>query len=156
MIAIENKHDKAVKLLLDKCKRFINVNVQDKEQRTALQLAAEMGNNNWVQLLLNSNAEKGRKDSLGRTALLLAAEQGHTEVVKTLLQSTDVHVNDADSKGRTALHVATDRGNRDIVAALLNAYSNPGGGGTTRKTRAGARRCCWRPSTATRLSSTYC
>ena len=68
MIAIENRHDKAVKLLLDKCRGFINVDLQDKTQRTALQLAVEMGNNNWVQLLLDSHAKQHHKDSLGRMA----------------------------------------------------------------------------------------
>ncbi|SCN94100.1 related to heterokaryon incompatibility protein [Fusarium fujikuroi] len=125
LIAIERDNDKVVKLLLEKCGEFINVNIPDATERTALQLAAETGKDNWVQLLLKRQADAGLKDSFGRTALLLAVEQGHMEVVKTLLKASENHVDDADKQNRTPLHAATYLGNQDMVKALLEGKANP-------------------------------
>ncbi|KAF5706047.1 heterokaryon incompatibility protein [Fusarium globosum] len=125
LIAIERDNDKVVKLLLEKCGEFIDVNIPDGTERTALQLAAETGKDNWVQLLLKREVDAGRKDSFGRTALLLAVEQGHMEVVKSLLKAPENHVDDADKQNRTPLHAATYLGNQDMVKALLEGKANP-------------------------------
>ncbi|KAG4272987.1 hypothetical protein FPRO04_10067 [Fusarium proliferatum] len=125
LIAIERDNDKVVKLLLEKCGDFINVNIPDGTERTALQLAAETGKDNWVQLLLKRQADAGLKDGFGRTALLLAVEQGHMEVVKTLLKASENHVDDADKQNRTPLHAATYLGNQDMVKALLEGKADP-------------------------------
>lgn len=64
--------------------RKIDHNVQDKDGKTALMLAAEKGNAEAVESLLLMKVNRSLNDKRGKTALALASENGHSTIVKLL------------------------------------------------------------------------
>lgn len=92
---------------------------QDKEGRTALMLAVEMGYAEGVKLL--ADKESGVQDKNGITALMRAASKGDVDSVELLAPA---EYNIRDNSGDSAIHYAV-RGNRvDCVRSLLNQESN--------------------------------
>jgi ankyrin repeat protein len=131
-LAARNKHNKLVKLLLEK---GANPAAVGADGRTALLLAAASGQESWVKLLLskygsmNENTSNGNialslaaanavVDADGRTALHLAATNGHHAVVRLLLKSAASSAA-LDKEGRTALHLAAMNGHDGVVRLLL-------------------------------------
>jgi len=121
MIAADNNHDSAVRLLLDKGRRHIDINAGDISGRTALHMAAEKGNAKLVELLLDSGANQSIKDNTKRTALLLAAEHEQQTVVAAWLKKSTKYLDEWGADKRTALLVATERGKTEMVSILLEA-----------------------------------
>ncbi len=64
--------------------RQINLNVQDRDGKTALMLAAEKGDAQIAESLLRMRVNNQLKDKKGKTALAIARENGHTEIIKLL------------------------------------------------------------------------
>ncbi|XP_065335612.1 serine/threonine-protein phosphatase 6 regulatory ankyrin repeat subunit B-like [Cloeon dipterum] len=77
----------------------------DNEGRTALHLAAESGNVDLVELLLENNADLTHADKVGRTALHFAAESGNVDLVEWLLKN-NADLTQMDMKGKNAIHYA--------------------------------------------------
>jgi ankyrin repeat protein len=86
----------------------------------ALIEAANKGDSEAVEALLDSGADINARDEQNQTPLHLAAGRGHTPVVKLLLER-GADVNAKNLLGRTPLLVHVYRGSLDIVRALLNA-----------------------------------
>jgi serine/threonine-protein phosphatase 6 regulatory ankyrin repeat subunit B len=84
-----------------------NINMQDEDGRTALNIAAEKGNVGVMQLLVQEGANVNIQDKDGRTALNIAAEKGNVGVVQLLVQE-GANVNIQDKDGRTALDWVMD------------------------------------------------
>ena len=78
---------------------------------TALDIAAENGDEKQVVALLAHGAEVNSKSADGWTALHFAAFSGRFRVVDLLFET--------DNDGRTALHYAARKGFQDVVALLL-------------------------------------
>ena len=94
----------------------INVNAVDAYGRTALGIAARVGNVNILKMLLNRpyiNPNHG-------IALLHAASKGHREIAERLLVAPGINVNVTDRQGNTALGFAARSGSTGIVRILLN------------------------------------
>ena len=79
---------KAVRELID---TEANVDVQDKQRRTALMLASKNGHLDIVKTLVNAGAAlnlQGNEGGYGgNTALMYACRHGHLEVVKILVNA---------------------------------------------------------------------
>jgi ankyrin repeat protein len=86
---------------------------------TPLMLAAFSGDEDSLQLLLDSGADIAQSDSSGMTALMWAARGGHTAAVAFLLGGGKV--NQADAFGATALILAVDSRVAATVQALVEA-----------------------------------
>lgn len=107
---------------------------------SALHMAAALGHDAMVALLLANKARAGLKDGCGGTALHLAALGGHLTVVRRLL-GTKTPIN-APSKvrksarfydvGMTPMLAALESGDIDVVQAVLQA-----GGELSARTKAG-------------------
>ncbi|KAK4078600.1 uncharacterized protein Triagg1_2931 [Trichoderma aggressivum f. europaeum] len=98
----------------------------DQHGRTLLSRAAESGDKEIVQMLL----ETGKVDVNGRdgehkeTPLIWAARNGHQDIVKLLLDAgADVNVKEHDL-GETALTLAIESGHETTVQALLDNGAN--------------------------------
>ncbi|XP_044729331.1 uncharacterized protein LOC123292680 [Chrysoperla carnea] len=87
-----------------------------------LNIAANEGDVQTVQRLLNDGANVNDKDVDGRTPLHFAVSNGHINVVNMLLQNGAV-VTEATKKGNTPLHTATSKGYKEIIEVLLQHIS---------------------------------
>jgi ankyrin repeat protein len=90
----------------------------DIDGRTPLLMAALLGREEVVDMLLETNAVdiKTKEFEFGRTTLMYAAEQGHIEVVRLLLEKgADISVTDA--QGKTAFTLAKEPGLKALLLA---------------------------------------
>ncbi|CRK88732.1 CLUMA_CG002637, isoform A [Clunio marinus] len=118
------------------CKGPIDLEIEDHNGQTALNIAARNGHLEIVKLLLeynwidpNTNRKKvgvdvNHADADGWSPLRSAAWGGHTEVVKALISNEKCDIDRADKEGRTALRAASWSGNEDIVRILIAAKAN--------------------------------
>ena len=96
-------------------------------QKTALIHAAENGNDECVELLINSGAEVDKTDTSARTPLMAAAENGHDRVVELLIKAeADVNLEQQDDDERidtyfTAVMFAEKNGHKSCVKLLVDA-----------------------------------
>lgn len=90
------------------------------EKSSSLFLAAESGDVDAVQLLLNESPEDvDCTASHGSTSLLVACQAGHVEVARALVaRSADVNRTAVDAA--TPLFVAAMQGHADVVSAMLD------------------------------------
>ena len=65
----------------------MNIDDRDAGGRTALHLAAELGDETLVSLLLGQGADSQLRDYRGRLPVYYAVEKGHHEAVELLIDS---------------------------------------------------------------------
>ena len=97
----------------------VDLDGQNSNGQTPLQVAAENGNSEIVELLIANKANLDHVDKDGSTALLLAANAGQAEVVASLLGG-GADTTKLDSSGHSALHLAAWGGNPDVIKELLS------------------------------------
>nr|XP_024215236.1 ankyrin-3-like isoform X2 [Halyomorpha halys] len=96
-----------------------NVNETNKEGLTALQIAAERGYTDIMNILIKAGADINAVDNNNNTALHYCATGGSANACSLLLsEGCDVKAQNADQA--TALHIAVWKGNFEIVHRLLN------------------------------------
>lgn len=107
-------------------KKGISINTKNKDEDTALYLAAKQDNAEVVKFLLNHGAELHSKFSFSEwepltnfNFLRWAAEEGLENIVKFLVQE-GANVYEKDRSGRTLLELAVLGGNERIVEYLLD------------------------------------
>jgi ankyrin repeat protein len=111
---------------------------RNREDKTALMVAATDGDVSKVERLLNAGANPNRMTFWGHTALSMAigaygsdsdrkpGSERFLLVIKSLLANKQTDPNyEAVSLGRTLLSEASMRNQDDVVAMLLNAGANP-------------------------------
>ncbi|XP_058464595.1 uncharacterized protein LOC131438512 isoform X2 [Malaya genurostris] len=135
ILANEGNHT-LLERALNACKDPIDLEIEDLNGQTALNIAARNGHIDIVKLLLhykqplNDGTGRFRKinvnhaDRDGWTPLRSASWGGHTDVVKLLIESGACAIDRADKEGRTALRAAAWSGNEDIVKILIEAGAN--------------------------------
>ena len=108
------------------------VDAQDEEGDTALNLACYQGYLDCVRLLLGLGARAEIHGKHGMTGMLWAAQQGHLAVVQMLLASPGVSLDTRNYNGESALMWAAYRGHVHVAAhlascgALVDAVSKNG------------------------------
>lgn len=116
---------------LKACKDPIDLEIEDVNGQTALNIAARNGHLEIVQLLLSLKPTAGdskfkqvdvnHADRDGWTPLRSASWGGHTEVVKLLIDQPFCAIDLADKEERTALRAAAWSGHEDILKILIKA-----------------------------------
>lgn len=92
---------------------------------SALHIAAYLGADQVVPLLIEKGAPINLPDNQGRTALHLAAYQGKSSTVAVLMDhKVDPELKDTESE-MTALHYAVTQKHSDTVKVLLEKGANP-------------------------------
>lgn len=115
-----------VKMLLEAGQ---HIDAKNKQNWTALHMAAERGYAVTVQLLIDEGADinavtyKPSYAASGSTALHWAAENGHEKVLKVLLEN-GAEIDVQTSWGETALHWAAQNGHVGAIILLLNKGAN--------------------------------
>lgn len=116
---------------LKACKDPIDLEIEDVNGQTALNIAARNGHLEIVQLLLSlkptatdpkfKQVDVNHADRDGWTPLRSASWGGHTEVVKLLIDQPFCAIDLADKEERTALRAAAWSGHEDILKILIKA-----------------------------------
>jgi len=92
-------------------------------QCTPLHFAVEAGNQEMIELLLNSGSEVDFHDGSCRTPLHVAAMKGHCSIAKEFI-ARGADVNEEDNSGQTPLHLAAEHGHEDVVNLLIASGSD--------------------------------
>lgn len=133
ILANEGNH-----LLLERalraCKDPIDLEIEDVNGQTALNIACRTGHVEVVRLLLGyqqrdaagrlRRVDVNHADRDGWTPLRSASWGGHTEVVKLLIAQPGCAIDLADKEGRSALRAAAWSGHEDILKILIEAGAN--------------------------------
>ena len=107
-----------VKEVMKKCSSTIDQ--EDDLGWTPLHVAAQLGNEKYVKLLLeNGNSPAYKKNKEGLSALHIAAKNGNVNVMKELITTCPDIYELLDLKGQTALHVAAESGKEEVVEFFL-------------------------------------
>ena len=99
---------------------YTDLAATDNDHYTPLHLAAGMGHEAVLQLLLDRDAPIDATDENGEQPLHLASHLGHTAIVELLL-GRGADVNAASHSGYTPLHMAAEQGQVKALKALLAA-----------------------------------
>lgn len=117
-IAALQGHTHCAKYLLD---QNAEVNALDEDKRTPFIAAAQLGQNEVLELLLNYQVDKGYQDVFGNTALHWACLMKHSQTAILLLQDLNdtVLIDLVNKEKKTPLHVAARNGLIDVTRELL-------------------------------------
>ena len=87
---------------------------------TPLHIAAQLGNEKYVKLLLeNDNSPSYVKNNEGLSTFHIAAKEGNVNVMEELITTSPDIYELLDNKGQTALHTAAESGNHKAVSFFL-------------------------------------
>ncbi|PSN55821.1 hypothetical protein C0J52_02473 [Blattella germanica] len=98
----------------------LDVNLQDQEGITPLQMAAAYGNNRIIELLIFNNAEIDKANNIGWTPLMHAVRNGHSSAVKILLRH-GANINLRNGMGASVHSLAVASGNYLTVEHIMTA-----------------------------------
>lgn len=97
-----------------------DVNDKNAEGLTALHVAAFLGADRAIDVLISEGAEVNELDKDNRTPLHLAAYEGRAKAVEILLRrGANIEAREK-TNGMTALHLATVKGAADTVKVLID------------------------------------
>ena len=106
MLAVMNKHNSIVKLLLEQ--PTVNLDLVNRDGYTALHFAAKHDNVEAVQLLLADSRfhSVNLKDLFGKTPVMNAMFYKKEDALRELVTNPSVHLDTWDGKGRSLEEVA--------------------------------------------------
>ena len=107
--------EKVRNIITEKC---IDVNIEDEDGITPLQVACANDNQEVVKYLLNKNADVNKSNFCGWTPLHHAAYHGHIKIVKLLISYKASLISESYF-GATPLNIAVTNGHFDIVKLLI-------------------------------------
>ncbi|XP_071796931.1 uncharacterized protein [Asterias amurensis] len=116
--AASGKRINVVRYILE-LKPAVNVNIRDDSNWTPLHIAASVGQEDIVTVLVSKGAEVNSANSTGQTPLHYAASRDRQKVAEILLEH-GADTNIAERVGATPMHRAASKGNLEIVKLLLN------------------------------------
>ncbi|XP_063885899.1 serine/threonine-protein phosphatase 6 regulatory ankyrin repeat subunit C-like isoform X3 [Scylla paramamosain] len=89
------------------------------KKQTPLHLAAEAGQLEVCDTLLQLGADTNATNDAGQKAVHVAAMRNNSEVVKLFLKTSPELVTTADKDGNTCAHIAAQQGSVDVVRELM-------------------------------------
>ncbi|OJW72294.1 MAG: hypothetical protein BGO68_06155 [Candidatus Amoebophilus sp. 36-38] len=106
---------------ISKNREKIDINKKDpsKANITALHEAAEMGDRDIIQFLLQNGADVNATNNTGLTPLHLAVREKQLASIQALVKNKHIDINKQDKLGNTVLHIASFKGDRLLVTALV-------------------------------------
>ena len=97
---------------------FPDIDERDHKGWTALMQAADQGDLNKAQYLLQHGAQVDACDNCNWTALMRAASAGHLSIIRLLADDYGASVNIRDKGGYTPLMVAASNNHAEVVRFL--------------------------------------
>ncbi|XP_067661926.1 ankyrin repeat domain-containing protein 50-like [Haliotis asinina] len=98
----------------------VDINSRDVRQKTPVMTAAESGQKEVVELLVERGANLSLVCDRGRNILHLACSRGHMEVVKYILSQNIVDINSRVGSKKTSAMIAGEYGYKDVVELLVD------------------------------------
>ncbi len=115
ILSVWNNKSIEIKELL---KLGVDVNTRNHFGQTPLMIAAMLGNEDLVSLMLDNAAAINLIDNKGLTAIMLAARNGQVNVIEYLIaQGADINIQ--DKKGMTAIMHGASFGHKETVELIL-------------------------------------
>ncbi|KAJ8037647.1 Transient receptor potential cation channel subfamily A member 1 [Holothuria leucospilota] len=118
-MAVEMDHVNFVKMLLQKDCDDSFINATSKHEWTALHFAAENGNTEILQCLLDAGANITARDYQERTPLHVAASFGRLPFVEAVLLEKPDLINESDKCGMNPLLLASKHDHHHVVRYLI-------------------------------------
>ena len=106
-------------IVRDLIKAKADVNSHNKDSKTPLISAAQVGHVDSVQILIKSNASVNAQSEDGNTPLIIAVLNEHMNVVEELIEA-DANPDIQNKNADTALIIAARNGNHEIASHLSN------------------------------------
>ena len=131
-VAVVEGKPAMVRLLIDKGARVDALS--EVEGRTALHLAAELGDVDMLALLLAKGADLAARDRTGKAAIHLATIAGHAEIIRHLLKAGSAPDMREPGENMTPLLLASLHGKIRIVRILVEAGADIEAAGATGRT----------------------
>ena len=107
-----------IEQVLVKNKSLINGFIYGSHKRTLLHKAAQIGDSEICQLLVDHGAEVNKQDTWKQTPLWLAAKEGHGNLCNMLIQK-GAFVDAEDAAERTPLWIASSRKHEEVCKILI-------------------------------------
>ena len=102
--------------------RIVNIPTILAKRKMYLHLAAEHGQIDAFEMILNEDNNADPKDDWGTTPYLIACGKGRMNIVSMLMKKSKelkVDLNKRDNGGRTAFHLACKEGHSDIARMIM-------------------------------------
>ncbi|CEM16669.1 unnamed protein product [Vitrella brassicaformis CCMP3155] len=123
LVACQNGNREIVQLLLEKGGAQADVNSTLASGKTPLYIAAEMGDDKMIAMLLIHGAKLSSTTCTGRSALFAAVQGGHEKAVKSLLKFADVpDIIRPTPNGDSPFSLAERRGKAPMLVDMLDCY----------------------------------
>jgi len=107
--------------------RIVNIPTILQDGDTYMHLAAQCGQTDMFEMILDKEENKNAKNCNGETPFLVACSKGRMNIALTLLKKYDelkIDFNVKDNDGRTAFHLACLNGHSEIAEMILKNSSN--------------------------------
>ncbi len=126
-LAIEKKSMDMVEIILSQKNSKHIVNIQTKDGKTPVYIAAENGLIHILKKLIRAKANYSQCDQYHRTPLWIAAKKGYVKTCDLILSQKDglSLINEENNMGFTPLLAATVEKRSSIVKLLLNKGADP-------------------------------
>ncbi|MCJ1464874.1 hypothetical protein MMC07_003489 [Pseudocyphellaria aurata] len=108
-------------------KKYFTPMEKDRMRILMLIEAAQDGNEDRVEHLLDQDTNSNQTNHDGLTALHVAASKNHPSVVHLLLEKGRADIDRRNKDGETALALASAKGHKAVVEVLLRRGANTGG-----------------------------
>jgi ankyrin repeat protein len=119
IVSICKQYINITKLLLNADNTGIDINkCEEKNKCSPLYIAAQIGNIDIVELLIQNGADINLCNCEGDHALIISANLGHFDIAKLLIQN-HADINHCDHANANALYFASQNGYLNIVELLI-------------------------------------
>ena len=102
--------------------RIVNIPTILQNGKTYMHLAAQRGQMDMFQIILDEAENKNPKNNVGETPFFVACCNGHLNIASMLLKKSDelqIDLNSKSSWRKTAFHLACRNGHSDIVEMIM-------------------------------------
>ncbi|XP_067659906.1 putative ankyrin repeat protein RF_0381 [Haliotis asinina] len=100
---------------------MVDINSRGWKRMTPAMMAAQKGNREVLELLVNKGVKVSLMDKKGNNILHFACRKGHVEVVEHILSENMVDINSKNKQGMIPVFMAAEKGHKEVVELLFRS-----------------------------------